>query len=157
MWRGKGDTYEGRYRWKCWDGGEQQEGDEPWWRRLLEGERDEGRKKERKIYGAARCRLTTGSVRLPTKPLLHAISSTILPRVAPFALRSLEPPPLLSLLSSSPSSLLARDAPLHSVLCIIITVTESSKQLVACRCVLSRERRRVRHGRARGRRHQSAR
>lgn len=74
-----------------------EEGDDPWWRRLLEGKRDEGRKKERKIYGAARCRLTTGSVRLPTKPLLHAISSTILPRVAPFALRSLERPPLLSL------------------------------------------------------------
>lgn len=89
------------------DGREQREGDDPWWRRVLEGERDEGRKKERKIYGAARCRLTTGSVRLPTKPLLHAISSTILPRVAPFA------PPLLGTSSSSfpsapPSAALVR-------------------------------------------------
>lgn len=102
------------------DGREQREGDDPWWRRVLEGERDEGRKKERKIYGAARCRLTTGSVRLPTKPLLHAISSTILPRVAPFA------PPLLGTSSSSfplappssgpgPPCSLRRDAPLHSV------------------------------------------
>lgn len=101
------------------DGREGRGGRRPRRRGLLGGTEIRGERK-RKIYGAARCRLTTGSVRLPTKPLLHAISSTILSRAAPFALRSLErPPPSSSLWLSSLAPLLApwlaHDAPLRSV------------------------------------------
>lgn len=56
-----------------------------------EGETE--RKRERCTEPQPRCRLTTGSVRLPMRePSLHAISTTILPQFAPFVLRSMERP-----------------------------------------------------------------
>lgn len=90
------------------------------------------RERKRKIYGATRCRLTTGSVRLPTKPLLHAISSTIFTRVLPFTLRSLERPPSSSLwlLRSLVRLFACSRCTVAFGLCIIITVTASSSWLV---------------------------
>lgn len=97
--------------------------------------------RKRKIYGATRCRLTTGSVRLPTKPLLHAISSTILTRVLPFTLRSLQRPPSSSLwlLRSLVRLFACSRCTVAFGLCIIITVTASSSWLVEespCLCSL---------------------
>lgn len=128
-------------RWKCWteENNKKEEG-ETVVASTARGTEIRGERK-RKIYGATRCRLTTGSVRLPTKPLLHAISSTILTRVLPFTLRSLERPPSSSLwLLRSLVRLFAR--PRCTVafgLCIIITVTASSSWLVEespCLCSL---------------------